>query len=84
MALQSKRVELQYFAILRESAGKTAETRDTQAMNLADLYEELRQQYSFSLDADRIRAAVDQRYVPLETPLTDGMNITFIPPVAGG
>ncbi len=78
------RVRLQYFAALREHAGRSEEVLESSAATLADLYEELRLRHGFVLDASRIRAAVSERYVPLETPLTENMQITFIPPVAGG
>jgi molybdopterin synthase sulfur carrier subunit len=79
-----KRIRLQYFALLRESAGRSAEERQSAARNLGELYEELRREYGFSLDRSGVRAAVDERYVPMHTPLREGMEITFIPPVAGG
>lgn len=77
-------VTLQYYAVLREKAGKSSETRDTDATTPRELYEELREAYGFPLEADRVRAAVGEEYVDLDAPVTDGMDVTFIPPVAGG
>jgi len=77
-------IRLQYFALLRESAGRSSEDWTTDAANLHELYEELRQRYSFSLDSSRVRAAVGERYVPMDSALEEGMQVTFIPPVAGG
>lgn len=78
------RVRLQYFALLRESAGRSDELRQTDATTLRELYDELRHDYGFSLEAERIRAAVGEQYVALDTAVAENMEITFIPPVAGG
>lgn len=77
-------ITLQYYAVLREKAGKSSETRETEASTLHELYDELREAYGFSLEADRVRAAVGEEYVKMDAPVEDGMDITFIPPVAGG
>ena len=77
-------LDIQYFAVLRQCAGKTAETRASSSPNLGALYEELREAYGFPLPLDHVRVAVDGAYVPMETPLRDNMTVTFIPPVAGG
>jgi molybdenum cofactor guanylyltransferase len=77
-------VHLTYFAMLREKAGKTAETVETPAPTLAGLYEELRARYGFPLEAARVRVAVNGAYVPMETAVAEDMAVTFIPPVAGG
>lgn len=79
-----KTITLQYYAVLREKAGKSSETRETEAVTLRELYDELRTAYDFPLEAERVRAAVGEEYVDLDAPVTEGMNITFIPPVAGG
>lgn len=79
-----KKIHLQYFALLREQAGRTEETVETEATDAAALYEELAARHGFTLNSTHIRVACDNTYQPLDTPLTDGMRLTFIPPVAGG
>ena len=79
-----KRVNLSYFAVLRELAGKSAETWETDAATFADLYNELKNQYNFPLDATRVRVAVGEEYGNMDQLLEDGAEIAFIPPVAGG
>lgn len=79
-----KRVTVQYFAILREQRGAREETLATTAADAAALYEELRARHGFSLPADRIRAAVNDAFVPANHPLAEGDRVVFIPPVAGG
>jgi molybdopterin converting factor subunit 1 len=79
-----KRVTVQYFAILREQRGLREETISTAAPDAAALYEELLIRHGFSLPADRIRAAVNDAFVPANHPLAEGDRVVFIPPVAGG
>lgn len=75
---------VQYFAILREQRGLTQETLTTSAATPTALYEELRARHAFTLPADRVRAAVNDDFVPAAHVLRDGDRLVFIPPVAGG
>ena len=77
-------IHLQYFAILREQAGCGRETLTTEASDAVTLYSEVAAKHGFSLSPAQIRLAIDNEYQPMDTPLTDGMLLTFIPPVAGG
>lgn len=79
-----KTVHLRYFAILREQRGLATETVTTTAGDAAALYAELRAAHGFTLPSDRLRAAVNGAFAPWDTPLADGDEIVFIPPVAGG
>jgi molybdopterin converting factor small subunit len=79
-----KTLHVQYFAILREQAGTSRETLTTEAPDAAALYCEVAARHGFSLDVVQIRVAIHNEYQPLETPLAEGMLLTFIPPVAGG
>tara|TARA_B100001750_G_scaffold246840_1_gene270537 strand:+ start:477 stop:728 length:252 start_codon:yes stop_codon:yes gene_type:complete len=75
---------LRYFAILREQAGITNETVETNASTPGDLYKELVSRYNFTLPAESIKAAVNDQFENMDTTLKDGDSIVFIPPVAGG
>ncbi len=77
-------LHIQYFAILREQRGLTQETLVTSAATPTALYEELRARHGFTLPADRVRAAVNDDFVPGTHSLRDGDRLVFIPPVAGG
>jgi molybdopterin synthase sulfur carrier subunit len=77
-------VHLQYFALLREQRGLGSETLATSATTAGQLYDELRARHNFSLSSDRLRVAINNEFAPWSTPLTDGAQIVFIPPVAGG
>lgn len=78
------KLQLQYFALLREQRGLTEETVETDAGTPTALYEELRGRHAFSLPSDRVRAAVNGTFVAADAALKDGDRIVFIPPVAGG
>lgn len=77
-------VHVQYFAVFREKAACTKETRTTEAATLSDLYTELSRDHGFSLPPDQVRFAVNEDYVPQEARVEEGMTVTLIPPVAGG
>ncbi len=78
------RVNIRYFAMLREEAGRDREAADSSAETLAALYDELRARYSFSIEAQHMRVAVNGAFVSWSDAFGDGDEVAFIPPVAGG
>lgn len=78
------RVNLQYYAQLREQAGASAEQVSTTAATLRDLYDELRARHGFTLPVDALKVAVNTQFSDWNRALADGDTIVFIPPVAGG
>lgn len=79
-----RRLQLQFFAALREQAGCSTLALDTAAGTPAELYRELQASHQLSLPAHLLRVAVNARYVPMDAPLQAGDHVVFIPPVAGG
>jgi molybdenum cofactor guanylyltransferase len=79
-----KQLTVQYYALLREQAGRREEQLRTQARTAGELYSELAQRYPFSLPAEVLRAAINGEFSEWSAPLTDGDTVVFIPPVAGG
>ena len=80
------KIRVKFFAILRERAGVAEATKDIQdGSTVADLWRGLQQDYP-KLDVPGIRLlyAVNQNYVGMEHPLSDGDEVVFIPPVSGG
>ena len=77
-------LQLQYFAILREQAGKRSETLRTAATTPAQLYAELQQRYGFKLAATQLKVAINNEFRDWQYTLKSGDVVTFIPPVAGG
>lgn len=77
-------LRVQYYAILREQAGRNEETLDTTAATPAELYEELRRRHPFQLTAAQLKVALNSEFSDWQTPLRHGDTVVFIPPVAGG
>jgi molybdopterin-guanine dinucleotide biosynthesis protein A len=80
----TRRVTVQYFALLREQAGRGSETLETRACTPRELYGELARRYPFSLDAAQLRVAINSEFGDWSAVLRDGDAVVFIPPVAGG
>ena len=78
------RVHLRYYALLREQAGRQAETVETAARTPAALYAELATRHGFRLSQTQLKVAVNAAFAEWSSPLSDGDEVVFIPPVAGG
>jgi molybdenum cofactor guanylyltransferase len=81
---QSMQIKVQYYAILREQAGRSEETVATAARTPRDLYTELQRRHPFSLGAESLRVAINAEFSDWSQPLAEGDAVVFIPPVAGG
>jgi molybdopterin converting factor subunit 1 len=77
-------IRVQYYALLREQAGRSDETVTTGAGTPRELYAELRARYPFTLPAEMLRVAVNSEFGEWTQPLKAGDSVVFIPPVAGG
>ena len=77
-------IDVQYYAILREQAGKSREQVETEAPDAAALYDSLRTRHGFTLDRTQLRVAIDGEFGAWDAPLRNGAEVVFIPPVAGG
>jgi molybdopterin-guanine dinucleotide biosynthesis protein A len=80
----TRRLNVRYFAMLREQAGRSTEELSTQAATPAELYEELRQRHGLTLLPRFLRVAVNDEFGEWSAPLADGDTVVFLPPVAGG
>jgi molybdenum cofactor guanylyltransferase len=79
-----REIRVQYYALLREQAGRSDETLTTRARTPRDLYSELSARYPFTLPADLLRVAINAEFGDWTQPLKPGDAVVFIPPVAGG
>ncbi len=79
-----KHITVQYYALLREQAGRRDERLVTHARTAAELYAELARRYPFSLAPEVLRVAINAEFCEWTAPLADGDAVVFIPPVAGG
>lgn len=78
------KIQVRYFAAFREAAGTATESVETKAHTPAALFRECAgrhpalQTYSASL------VAINDEMADWEQPLSDGDEVLFFPPVAGG
>jgi molybdopterin converting factor subunit 1 len=79
-----KKIQIRYYAILREQAGKSDESLNTEAGTPALVFAELKKRYPFTLDTQQLKVAINTEFRDWQTPLKDGDTLVFIPPVAGG
>lgn len=78
------RVEVLYFASLRDAAGVASEHVRTDAVDAEALYAELQARHGFGFPRARLRVALDGAFADWDTALRDGVTVAFIPPVSGG
>lgn len=82
------KVNLRYFASLRETVGVGSEVVDTSAATLGALRDELIAKggaHAEALGRDRVvRAALNQTMSDESAPLSEGAEVGFFPPVTGG
>lgn len=79
-----KSIDVKYFALLREEAGKESETLSVTCSTYRELYEEIKKKNSFSLPVEMIRVAVNDEFTRIDAEVMNGARVVFIPPVAGG
>jgi molybdenum cofactor guanylyltransferase len=77
-------LRIQYFALLREQAGRSEENVQTYADTPAALYQELKSRHGFTLTREQLKVAVNSEFSDWSRPLNAGDAVVFIPPVAGG
>jgi molybdenum cofactor guanylyltransferase len=75
---------IQYFALMREQAGRSEETLETLAATPAELYAELNARYGFTLSREQLKVAVNSEFSDWARKLKPKDTVVFIPPVAGG
>jgi len=82
------KVTIKYFASIREAIGQGSELRETSALTLANLRDELQAAspaHAASLARGRaVRMAVNQVMSDETAVLSDGCEVAFFPPVTGG
>lgn len=77
-------VRLLYFAALAEAAGRESETITTAARDLRALYLDRAKALAIDWPIEHLRVAVDGAFAGWDSPLHDGAEVVFIPPVSGG
>ncbi len=82
------KVTIKYFASVREAIGQGSEVRETGALTLSDLRDELlaaSPAHAASLARGKsVRMALNQVMRDESAALTEGCEVAFFPPVTGG
>lgn len=78
------KIQVRYYAALREQSGCSGETLEGAPATAAEVYELLRARHGFSLDRSRVRVAINNQYGDWHQSLSADDVLVFIPPVAGG
>ncbi|WP_019625370.1 molybdopterin converting factor subunit 1 [Thioalkalivibrio sp. ALJT] len=75
-------VRVHYFARLREELGRSSEEAELPAggTTVGGLWQQLHQ----GTPPERLMAAVNQEQAGLDTPVSDGDEVAYFPPVTGG
>ena len=77
-------LQIRYYALMREQAGRSEESIETSASTPADLYAELKSRHAFTLSREQLKVAVNTEFCDWTRKLKAGDAVVFIPPVAGG
>ena len=80
----SKTIRIELFAELAETAGQSAFTHTTDALDVAALYAELRGQFKFRFPQTSLKAARNGAFTTWDQALLDQDQIAFLPPYSGG
>ena len=76
-------IRVQYFARLRELAGKGSETLERSQMTVQELLDWAEETYP-GFGKDDVQVAVNEEYALAEDVIQSGDECAFIPPVSGG
>lgn len=78
------KIQIEYFALLKDQSGQASETIDSAAATPSELYRELAERHGFTLPESALKVAVNEDFADWGDRLSDGDTVVFIPPVAGG
>ena len=78
------KINVKYFAIIRDNTGIEGEVIETQAKDSSELYDFLSEKYPLTLKQSDLRVAINNSFKSFKTLLKDNDVVAFIPPVAGG
>ncbi len=80
----SKSVRIRYFAAFRDAAGTDQERVDTEAGTLAELFDERVRVHAGLQPELQAKVALNDVLVAWDDGFSDGDEVLFFPPVAGG
>ena len=77
-------VTIHYFAVFRELAGTSEETVDTAAKSVRELFSQAMERHSGLTHEPAALVAINDEMADWSAPLSEGDQVLFFPPVAGG
>ena len=78
------KIKVRYFALFREQTGCAAENIDCDAETAAELFQQMAERHASLKTEAAALVAINDEMTGWETTLTEGDEVLFFPPVAGG
>ena len=78
------KVTVRYFAAFREAAGQETETVETNAGTTGELFEQCQGRHGALQSWDASLVAINDEMARWDSGISEGDEILFFPPVAGG
>lgn len=79
-----KRIDVEYFALFRDRAGRSEEQVETDADTVLELFGELHDRHGTGDPRGHCKVAINGSMTDWDHLLSDGDRILLFPPVAGG
>lgn len=79
-----KQIAVKWFAAYREVTGTAAEPVETAAETAADLFDEMIIRHRELAAFSGAKVAINDEMADWKSPVADGDQVLFFPPVAGG
>jgi molybdopterin converting factor subunit 1 len=77
-------ITVRYFAAFRETTGRETEALDTSATSPADLFSECANRHAGLQSYSSSMVAINDEMADWNSQLSEGDEVLFFPPVAGG
>ena len=78
------KIEVLYFARLRDLKGRSSESVETDCRTVGDLFESLGIGDFQGVDRTQVKPAINENFCSYEATLSEGDVVAFMPPMAGG
>ena len=79
------KIQIRYFAELKEQVGADQVLhRCEPPLTAAELYARLRERHGFRFDPATRRVAINGAFADWQSALSDGDEVSFLPPFSGG
>jgi molybdopterin synthase sulfur carrier subunit len=77
-------VKVKWFAAYREATETASERVETTAVNAVDLFQQMKLKHAGLAQYNAAMVAINDEMVSLNTSISEGDEVLFFPPVAGG